>query len=73
MDGSPLTKYQLSKVAGIALEQVGFAGWQFITHSFPNGVASTAVSLGYSPEEVKRVGRWSSNCYKLYVGSMPLL
>ena len=58
---------------GVDLERVGLWRLRFKTHLFQIGAASTAASLEYSPEEVKRVGRWSSNHYRLYVRSMPQL
>ena len=57
-EDTPLTKYQFWEVTGVALEQVGLAGWCFGTHSFCTGAASTAAMLGhYGPEEIRKVGR----------------
>ena len=72
-DGTPLTNYQVWKVTGAALERVGLAGWHFGTHSFCIGAASTAAMLGYGPEEIRKMGRWSSHRYKLYVRDLPQL
>ena len=65
-DGYPLTRYQLWKLTQQALGQLGLQGWCFCTHSFHIGAASTAAILGYSPEAIKRIGRWSSRCFSLY-------
>ena len=37
------------------------------------GAMSTAAMLGYSLEEIRKVGRWSSHRYKLYACNMPQL
>ena len=69
-DTSPLTKYQFWRMTDLALQKVGVQGLRFGTHSFRIGAASTAAALGYSPEEIKRLGRWSSNSYRNYVRSL---
>ena len=70
-DGSPLTKYQFWKLTDMALEKVGVKNTRFGTHSFRIGAASTAVAMGYTAEQIKQLGRWSSNCYRRYVRQLP--
>lgn len=36
-------------------------------HSFRVGGASLRAALGVSHEDIKRLGRWTSDCYKLYL------
>ena len=70
-DKSPLTKYQFWKLTGLALQAVGIRGARFGTHSFRIGAASTAAAMGYSTQDIKRLGRWSSSCYKRYIRTLP--
>nr|XP_020646057.1 uncharacterized protein LOC110077393 [Pogona vitticeps] len=70
-DASPLTKYQFWKLTGMALERIGVKNMKFGTYSFRIGAASTAAALGYSVEQIKHIGRWSSNCYHKYVRQIP--
>ena len=70
-DGSPLTRFQFWKLTDLALNKVGVTGLKFGTHSFRIGAASTAAALGYSSDEIKRLGRWSSDCFRRYVRTLP--
>lgn len=71
VDKSPLTKYQFWRMTDGALQKVGVQGLRFGTHSFWIGAASTAAALGYSPEEIRNIGRWSSASYKKYIRNLP--
>lgn len=43
-------------------------GWNSITgHSFRVGGASLRAALGVSHDDIKQLGRWTSDCYKLYI------
>ncbi|XP_078240223.1 integrase/recombinase xerD homolog [Pogona vitticeps] len=70
-NGTPLTKYQFWKITDMALERTGFRNMRFGTHSFRIGAASTAAALGYEADGIKRLGRWSSKCYKTYIRQLP--
>jgi hypothetical protein len=39
----------------------------FCTHSFRIGIASMLGTLGYSDDDVKAVGRWSSRAFEEYL------
>ena len=64
--GKPVT---LSAMNGLLKERLdGFLiGQRITTHSFRSGAASMMASLGFSEQEVKAVGRWSSNAVEKYV------
>lgn len=66
-DLSPLTRYQFSAVLSSCIKRLNLAGLNFSSHSFRIGAATMANLLGFPPESQKRVGRWVSNRYKLYV------
>ncbi|XP_078243486.1 integrase/recombinase xerD homolog [Pogona vitticeps] len=70
-NGIPLTKYQFWKITDMALERAGISDMRFGTHSFRIGAASTAAALGYDVDKIKRLGRWSSKCYKKYIRQLP--
>ncbi|KAJ7341559.1 hypothetical protein JRQ81_005805, partial [Phrynocephalus forsythii] len=72
-DGVPLTRYQFWKIKSAALARVGVPGARFGTHSFQIGATSTAASLGYDPARIQSIGRWRSQCYKVYVRPLPTL
>ena len=62
-DETPLMKYQFWKMTDLALGKVGIQGLNFGTHSFRIGAASTAATLGYQPDDIKRLGHLSSTAY----------
>jgi hypothetical protein len=67
-DGRPLTQNQFRKIMGERLE--GFVENPediFCTHSFRIGVASMLGELGYSDNDIKAVGRWSSRAFEEYL------
>lgn len=66
-DLSLLTRYQFWWVTWKALDGLGLSGCQFGTHSFRIGAASTAAAMGYQHEDLQRICRWRSSCYKRYI------
>lgn len=43
-------------------------GWESISgHSFRVGGASLRAALGVNHEDIQKLGRWASGCYKLYI------
>ena len=72
-NGSLSTKYQFWKLTDKALQQSGVVVLRFGTHSFRIGAASTAATLGYGSEDIKRLGHWNSGCYRHYACVLPLV
>uniref|UniRef100_A0ABM5GIP4 Uncharacterized protein isoform X2 n=1 Tax=Pogona vitticeps TaxID=103695 RepID=A0ABM5GIP4_9SAUR len=70
-DGKPLTKYQFWSLTDRALKNIGIGNMRFGTHSFRIGAASTAALLGYDAGKIKRLGRWSSGCFRKYIRQLP--
>lgn len=66
-DLSSLTRYQFSAVLASCLKRLKLPGFCFSSHSFRIGVATTAYSLGFSADVLKKLGRWDSDRYKIYV------
>jgi hypothetical protein len=67
-DGKPFTQNQFRQILNDRLG--GFVenpGDVFCTHSFRIGAASMLGALGFSDEEVKAVGRWSSRAFEEYM------
>ena len=49
------------------LQQCGFPSNNFDSHCFRIGDATSAASAGISAWLIKVLGRWSSDCYDLYI------
>lgn len=63
----PLTKYQFDVVLKKCLEKMGLNNLRFSSHSFRIGAASEGARLGLPELDIKEMGRWKSQCFKLYV------
>ncbi|XP_052235592.1 uncharacterized protein LOC127847607 [Dreissena polymorpha] len=65
-NNTPMTRYQFSAVLSKACAQAGISS-KVLSHSFRIGRATDLALQGYSDETIKRMGRWSSNCYSGYI------
>ena len=67
-DGSPVTRYQFSRVLDRAIAMVGPLGsGHFRSHSFRIGAATCAALLGFSSDSIQAWGRWKSSCFLKYI------
>ena len=66
-NGSPLTAYQFSSVLNKALTFLQIDTATFKSHSFRIGAATQAHLDGISEENIKKLGRWKSNCFSKYI------
>ncbi|XP_075688660.1 uncharacterized protein LOC142657510 [Rhinoderma darwinii] len=66
-DGLSLSKFQFSQVFKKFILLSGRGGAGFSSHSFRIGAATEAARWGLSPVMVKKIGRWESDRYRLYV------
>lgn len=62
-----LSVFQFVQVFRRSLSKMGFEPKEYSSHSFRIGAATEAARWGLSPEAVKRIGRWESERYKIYV------
>jgi hypothetical protein len=55
----------------MALTKAGHPSHLFSGHSFCRGVTTWEASIGMSGSDIKSMGQWKSDCYKLYVDAGP--
>lgn len=66
-DRSAVTRSQFSAVLAKSIGQNPTLVAQYKTHSFRIGRATDLASQGYSSEAIRKLGRWTSNCFNIYV------
>jgi hypothetical protein len=66
--GTPLTGRKLnSYIRELLGGSVDYEKGKITSHSFRSGIASILGSKGFSDEEIKQAGRWSSNAFQAYM------
>jgi hypothetical protein len=65
--GVPLTRAYTLRALDDCLTKAGYSSAEFSGHSFRRGTAFAAAEAGYTPEQIKLLGRWKSDTWKLYV------
>ncbi|XP_068106721.1 streptococcal hemagglutinin-like isoform X1 [Hyperolius riggenbachi] len=66
-DGSALSIFQFRAILGKCMNTLGLQAFKFSSHSFRIGAATEAARLGLSESIIKKIGRWESHRYRLYV------
>lgn len=66
-DCSFLSKFQFIQIFRRCLVRLGVDSQSYSSHSFRIGAATEASRWGLGPELVRRIGRWESDRYRLYV------
>ncbi|XP_069823144.1 uncharacterized protein [Dendropsophus ebraccatus] len=66
-DLSFVTRYQFNRVLRLCLVNLGLGNLRFTSHSFRIGAATEAASAGLDEQLIRRLGRWDSNRFKLYI------
>ena len=66
-DGQALTQYQFNATFRKALSFVGLERSSFRAHSFRIGAASCAAARGVSLDDIKTMGRWTSEAARSYI------
>lgn len=66
-DGLALSKFQFIAVFKKCLVAAGYDPNSYSSHSFRIGAATEAAKAGLNAEAVKRIGRWDSDRFRLYI------
>ena len=67
-DGSLLTPPQLNTIIQTLLkEDISYLEGTLASHSFRSGVVTIMGRLGYTEDEIKRQGRWTSEAFRTYL------
>lgn len=66
-NGAPILRSQFSRVLSLAIDKTRYRAGHFRTHSFRIGRATDLAIAGYPSDAIMKLGRWSSNSFKLYV------
>lgn len=66
-DGVPLSRFQFVSVFRRGLDRLGVQSASYASHSFRIGAATVAHGLGFTDEQLRRVGRWESSRFRSYV------
>ena len=64
---TPLRTGYLRKITAQLLISIGLDSRQFGLHSYRIGGATALFAAGATPMVIRTMGRWSSDCYRLYV------
>jgi hypothetical protein len=66
--GWPLTGVKMNRWLKDRLESsIDYSKGKFTSHSFRIGLATTMGTLGYSDDDIKEAGRWSSRAFEVYM------
>ena len=66
-DGSYLTRRRLNRILQLALPSPVASQQRTSSHSFRIGAATTAAAAGYPRWLIQRLGRWNSDCFRIYL------
>jgi hypothetical protein len=66
-DHSPLSRDIMIHVTRTLLKQLGYNDNEFNGHSYRKGGATSLFQAGVAESVIQLVGRWLSDCYKLYI------
>jgi site-specific recombinase XerD len=66
-NGLPVTRSQFSFVLKKCISKTLFLAGHYRSHSFRIGRATDLAASGVTMETIKKMGRWSSDCYKTYI------
>ena len=63
----PISYAHLSNTLHSFLSLAGVHPAPFTLHSLRSGSATTAAAVGFSQEQIQKLGRWTSDCYRRYI------
>lgn len=62
-----ITKRKFNELLrSLLASHIDYGNKRISSHSFRSGIVSTLATLGYNDEELRRVGRWASDCMSTY-------
>ena len=70
-DGSPVKTSHFTQQLLQALKFCGLDSSQYKAHSFRIGAPSSAADNGLSDAQIRHLGRWKSDAFKLYIRQPP--
>ena len=71
--GHYLTRAKVTTILRTLLQRLGISTELYASHSFRIGAATSAAEAGLPPWLIQTLGRWSSNCFTLYIRTPPSL
>ena len=69
--GNYLTRAKVTTILRTLLQWVGISSELYASHSFRIGAATSAAEAGLPPWLTQTLGRWSRNCFTLYIRTPP--
>ena len=66
-DGTPLSRPKLVGITKQLIKELGLNPDAYSGHSYRSGSATTAAAAGFTPWEIKILGRWNSEAYHRYI------
>ena len=66
-NGTLLNRKTVSSMLSALTVKCGLPENRYKTHSFRKGAASTLAAAGVPDSTIQTMGRWSTNCYKIYI------
>lgn len=63
----PLSQRKFNEILKNILKELGMNAKLFSSHSLRSGAASTAACKGVPAWLIQKLGRWSSDCFKIYI------
>ena len=69
--GCHLTRAKVTGVPCTLLQHLGFPTELYVSHSFRINTATSAAEAGLPPWLIQTLQRWSSNCFTIYIRTLP--
>jgi integrase len=69
--GAALSRYAFTSLLHSALTRSGLSNQHISGHSLRKGFATACAAAGVPDHLIAMLGRWSSQCYKLYISTPP--
>ena len=67
INNRPMSYAYLTSKLHSLLSMIGIHPAPFSLHSIRAGAATTAAAAGFTEDQIQKLGRWSSTCYRRYI------